>query len=473
MRTNGVTAARNIAQVLSGPYRVPNIRLRRRAAADQQDAVRHLSRAGPLRGGFLPRAAVRHGGERSRHRPRRIPPPQSRRRSTRCPGRCRPCSRSTRAARPTPATTGRRSIAASQDFGWADKSKLQGKLIDGRYHGIAVGCYLEGGGSGPRENVRMVLETRRHGLALCRLVVGRAGRRDGVRADRRRRARHADGRASTACSTARPRYVKQGYGSYSLALDRDGRLGHRAGGGQAEGRDPRRGGEAPAMRAGRRSSSTATMRSDRTAHRSRSSALAPDGISAEGTYASNKRTYSYGAHAAHVAVDPGTGHVALIDYMAVEDVGRIINPLTLHGQTVGAIVQGLGGALLEHLVYDEDGQFLSGSLADYLLPTASDFPGDPRARAGGEARAAQSARRQGRGRGRHHPGRRRDRQRGRQRARRRAECAAAVAAAGVGVDSGQAQSGVPSVITSSAVIARAGGRSSNRHGYWMPRLRGA
>ena len=98
------------------------------------------------------------------------------------------------------------------------------------------------------------------------------------------------------------------------------------------------------------------------------------GLSVESSFASNKRTYSYGAHAAHVAVDPGTGHVALIDYMAVEDVGRIINPLTLHGQTVGAIVQGLGGALLENLVYDADGQFLAGSLADYLIPTASDFP---------------------------------------------------------------------------------------------------
>jgi carbon-monoxide dehydrogenase large subunit len=75
-----------------------------------------------------------------------------------------------------------------------------------------------------------------------------------------------------------------------------------------------------------------------------------------------------------VAVDPKTGHVALIDYVAVEDVGRIINPLTLHGQCVGAVVQGLGGAFLEHFIYDEHGQFLTGSLADYLLPTASDFP---------------------------------------------------------------------------------------------------
>jgi len=98
------------------------------------------------------------------------------------------------------------------------------------------------------------------------------------------------------------------------------------------------------------------------------------GTLAEATYASNKRTYSYGTHAAHVAVDPKTGHVELLDYVAVEDAGRIINPLTLHGQVVGAIVQGLGGAFLEHFIYDEDGQLLTGSLADYLLPTASDFP---------------------------------------------------------------------------------------------------
>jgi carbon-monoxide dehydrogenase large subunit len=98
------------------------------------------------------------------------------------------------------------------------------------------------------------------------------------------------------------------------------------------------------------------------------------GLSADGTYASAKRTYSYGAHAAHVAVDAGTGHVALIDYVAVEDVGRIVNPLTLHGQCIGAIVQGLGGALLEQLIHDADGQLLTGSFADYLLPGADDFP---------------------------------------------------------------------------------------------------
>ena len=53
--------------------------------------------------------------------------------------------------------------------------------------------------------------------------------------------------------------------------------------------------------------------------------------------------YYYGTHAAHVAVDPKIGHVQLVDYVAVEDVGRIMNPITLKGQLIGAIVQGLGG----------------------------------------------------------------------------------------------------------------------------------
>jgi carbon-monoxide dehydrogenase large subunit len=98
------------------------------------------------------------------------------------------------------------------------------------------------------------------------------------------------------------------------------------------------------------------------------------GLSREGAFLNKKHTYSYGAQAAHVAVDAKIGHVEIIDYVVVQDAGRIINPLTLRGQVIGSLVQGLGGAFLEHLVYDEQGQLLTGSLADYLLPTASDFP---------------------------------------------------------------------------------------------------
>jgi len=100
--------------------------------------------------------------------------------------------------------------------------------------------------------------------------------------------------------------------------------------------------------------------------------LAP--LTAEGTFHNHKHTYAYGTAAAHVTVDPKTGQVRLIDYVTVEDIGKIINPLTANGQAVGGVVQGLGGTLLEHLQYDENGQFLTASLADYLLPSATDFP---------------------------------------------------------------------------------------------------
>jgi carbon-monoxide dehydrogenase large subunit len=97
------------------------------------------------------------------------------------------------------------------------------------------------------------------------------------------------------------------------------------------------------------------------------------GIEAEGSFATTTRTYSYGAHACHVAVDPRTGHVDILDYVAIEDVGVAINPHIVHGQAIGALVQGLGGVFLDEIMYDREGQMLNASLADYLVPLASDF----------------------------------------------------------------------------------------------------
>jgi carbon-monoxide dehydrogenase large subunit len=98
------------------------------------------------------------------------------------------------------------------------------------------------------------------------------------------------------------------------------------------------------------------------------------GLTAEGAFLNHKHTCSYGTHAAHITVDARLGHIQILDYVVVQDVGRAINPLTIKGQVIGSLVQGLGGAVLEDLKYDAQGQFLTGSLADYLLPTASDFP---------------------------------------------------------------------------------------------------
>ncbi|MGH3263794.1 MAG: xanthine dehydrogenase family protein molybdopterin-binding subunit, partial [Trebonia sp.] len=85
-------------------------------------------------------------------------------------------------------------------------------------------------------------------------------------------------------------------------------------------------------------------------------------------------TYSTASHAARVRVDPDTGHVTVIDYVMVHDTGVVINPLIVRGQHQGGFLMGLGMALGEDLVYDEEGHLLNARLADYQAPRATDLP---------------------------------------------------------------------------------------------------
>lgn len=86
-------------------------------------------------------------------------------------------------------------------------------------------------------------------------------------------------------------------------------------------------------------------------------------------------TYPNGCHIAEVEIDPDTGIVDIVRYSGVDDVGRVINPLIVDGQTQGGIVQGVGQALMEHCVYDPDSaQVLAGSFMDYCMPRADDVP---------------------------------------------------------------------------------------------------
>ena len=85
-------------------------------------------------------------------------------------------------------------------------------------------------------------------------------------------------------------------------------------------------------------------------------------------------TWSSGAHCAVVAVDPETGEVELLRYAVVHDCGREINPMIVAGQVHGGVAQGIGGALYEEVVYDDEGQLLNGTLADYLVPSAGEIP---------------------------------------------------------------------------------------------------
>jgi carbon-monoxide dehydrogenase large subunit len=371
VRTNGATAARNISQVMCGPYRIAHVRVDVHLVVTNKTPVGTYRGPGRFESDFcrerlFDMVAADLGIDRVAFRrrnliaeaemPYKLPTVQVLDIESECDS----------------GDYQRTLERCLDEFNWAERTQRNGKLIDGRYHGIAVGCYLEGGGTGPRENVRLVLEAD----GSVSLYVGSSSVGQGVETvfaqiaadalempmERINRVLHG--------STD---YVAQGYGSFSsrsivmggnAIVDAAGKL-------RALIR------KAAAKRLHCASGEVTIDRGKAIGPPAGSAAIALDafaGLAADGTFASSKRTYSYGAHAAYVAVDARTGHVALIDYVAVEDVGRIVNPLTLHGQCIGAVVQGLGGAFLEHFIYDENGQLLTGSFADYLMPTASDFP---------------------------------------------------------------------------------------------------
>lgn len=264
-----------------------------------------------------------------------------------------------------------------KEIGWDDKKLLQGKSIKGRYHGIAAVPFVESGGAGPRENARMTLEddgtitigvgSSTLGQGLETVFAQIAGDALAVPFDQIRILHGSTNLVEEGFGTYHSRAVVMGGSAILEAAKKlldDIRIRAATqfacaaadvvvGDGKARAPDGR------ALSFGELASKER---------------LEGKPIVVEATFSNTKRTYSYGAHAAHVAVDARTGHVEVVDYVAVEDVGRAINPAIVHGQAIGALVQGLGGVFLDHLIYDEDAQLLNASLADYLLPTATDFP---------------------------------------------------------------------------------------------------
>jgi carbon-monoxide dehydrogenase large subunit len=370
IRTNGATAARNVAQVMSGPYSIPNIHVAISLLVTNKTPVGTYRGPGRFEADFfrerlLDMAAKDLGLDRTEFRRRNL---ISEAQMPYSLAKVMPLEMETETDNGDYVATLDRCL---DEIGWTAKADLRGKLIDGRYHGMAVGCYLEGGASGPRENARMQLEAD----GTVSVFVGSSAVGQGVEtvfAQIAADALEMPMERIKGVFHGSTDYLAEGFGSYSSRSVVMGGSAILAA--AAKLRDAIR--AAAAKRLGCTAQEIDIV-NDMAVGPGRSSValqeLAGDRISVDGTYASNKRTYSYGAHAVHVTVDPKIGHVEVVDYVAVEDVGRIINPETLHGQCVGAIVQGLGGALLEQLVYDENGQLLTGSLADYLMPTASDF----------------------------------------------------------------------------------------------------
>src|SRR5438128_3717421 len=97
------------------------------------------------------------------------------------------------------------------------------------------------------------------------------------------------------------------------------------------------------------------------------------GIAESATY-DPPGTFSNACHIAMVEVDVETGHVTIDKFLVAEDAGRLINPMIVDGQIHGGVAQGIGNALLEEIIYDETGNILTTTLADYLPPTMREIP---------------------------------------------------------------------------------------------------
>jgi len=373
VRTNGLIAPRTLAQFFSGPYRVPNMRITATALLTNKTPAGTYRAPGRYEASFFCERLIElAAGDLA------IDSAEMRRRNLISAAEMPYKLPRLEPGGPivdTECDSGNYGEAFDRclaEFDWAEKCKLQGRLIDGRYHGIAVACFIEGAGAGPKETARLELTSdgtvavyvgsAAVGQGLETVMAQIAADTLGIPLDR---VRVFHGSTS---------YLEEGYGAFH---SRSTILGGSAvfEGARALLEKVR---AAAAARFGG-STEEIELVDDRARisdGRSVSFAeLAADGLRVDTAFANNnKLTYAYGSAAAHVTVDPGTGRVELLDYLVVEDVGRIVNPLTLHGQAIGGVVQGLGGAFLENLVYDGNGQLLTGSLADYLIPTATDFP---------------------------------------------------------------------------------------------------
>jgi aerobic carbon-monoxide dehydrogenase large subunit len=256
---------------------------------------------------------------------------------------------------------------ALAEIGWAEKKSLQGRLIDGRYHGLAAVPFVESGGSG-KENARVTVE--RDGSVTVR--VGSSVLGQGLETTLAQVAADTLGlplervRVLHGSTT----YLREGFGTFasrsmvvggSAVLDACNNLIAAI--------------RAKATEHFRLPNEEITIAGGAVSAGEKRADLAEfAGIEAQGSFATAIRTYSYGAHACHLAVDARTGRVEILDYVAIEDVGRAVNPQIVHGQAIGAPVQGLGGVFLDEVLYDGDAQILNTSLADYLVPVACDFP---------------------------------------------------------------------------------------------------
>jgi carbon-monoxide dehydrogenase large subunit len=374
-RTNGLVAPRNITQFLTGPYKVENVDITCDIVFTNKTPSGTLRAPGRFESNFFSERLIE-----SAAKDLNLDPVLMRRKNVLTPKDM-----------PYPFPTINPSLIAHtsdtecdsgdyretldrcvKEFKWRENEHLQGQLIDGVYHGLGMACFIEGGSAGPRENAKLFLEKD----GRLTFSVGSTSVGQGVETVLTQIAADELDVEMTdiVMLHGSTTLLNEGWGSYH---SRSTVMGGSAVMNAAELFK-----EEIKTRAGVFFKCDAAL-----VEVTGGKAVSPKGlqvtwndlvetkpIEVMGSFASHHHTYAYGCAAAHVTVDTKTGRVQILDYLVVEDVGRAINPLTVHGQLVGGTVQGLGGIFLEHVIHDSQGQLLTGSLADYLIPTATDFP---------------------------------------------------------------------------------------------------
>ena len=377
-RGTGGTSPTRCAQFLPGPYRIPNFACTVNAHVSNKTPSGTYRGPGRVEANFFRERLIDIAAARSRHRSGRDPAAKFRHRAGdalqhRQAGELR-------AAGPIRFRRFRRVFEqALKEIGWTGKQPMHGRMSGGRCHGIGFASFVESSAGGLKEQARIRLN--RNGTLDVFVGSTSSGQsHETVFAQVCADALHLPmDRIRIICASTDE--LDEGFGTWH---SRSAVMSGNAVRSTAQAFIERlksvaseyfgRPNVALDWRAGR----VCRSDTDASADLEALAGFAADrGESVDVTAAfdyTEMKPFSYGTHAAHVAVDPRTGAVELIDFIAIEDIGRVLNPLVVHGQALGAVVQGLGGTFLEHLRYDEDGQLLTASFADYLMPSATDFP---------------------------------------------------------------------------------------------------
>lgn len=272
---------------------------------------------------------------------------------------------------------------ALEKIGYAGLAGLRGKLIDGKWHGVGMACFVDSSGAGPAEYARLEVRSP----ADIHLFTGASSSGQGHETSFAQILADEIGIAVQAIRVfhGSTTGVARGFGTYhGRGLVMGGSAVKRVGEAfvlQLLGEAARRSGLAPddlvyrgGSVASRHTRDTIVSVEQLCAELRRGDAAAQRLLQADACFAQAVCTFEYGTQIAHVAIDPETSALEVVRLITVEDCGNVINPLIVHGQVIGAAVQGLSGALLEEFVYDDFGQMTCGSFADYLVATSTDFP---------------------------------------------------------------------------------------------------